>query len=278
MINITEFFRVIESSSAVSIAIDSGHIYIGGGSNRFVDRANTGRYDRPLFPRGFYWKVDGTTITDHLIGGGGVSSSIAIDSGNVHGIVNYNGECYYWKDDGTNITATVAFRGRGLDIAIDSGDVHIVGNVDTGASSVSPIIGEVSARYWKNGVLIPLNTAVFHSSSSFSVGHSSANSIFIDSGNVYIAGSIDYSRYLSFSEAIYWTNDNFRTFSAHLIETQGSAITLNSGEIYLAGTGLRRDNSYSSFLGWGAYYWRGGSMKTLHESSSRPYVSAIVFR
>jgi hypothetical protein len=269
-----------DSFNAISITLNSGNIYILGESLTYYHTINNiDHYSRVRC----YWKISGNNITtipfvnienDFPYSYGAYYNlyNIAIDSSSnvyISGTYSYTDgnysnpnyreyKAFYWKNDGMKTTQTILYGVNSsastiaYDMAIDDFDnVYVVG-----------YYWDIPC-YWKNGVRTDLS------------GGTSATSIVIDSGNVYIAGIYE-SRYSSSGSypPCYWVNGEYTEISFYSTYPYGYSIAVNSGDIYLAGS----TNYYN------ASYWRPFQFLSSIEHVPRKldenisYANAIVVR
>jgi hypothetical protein len=111
------------------------------------------------------------------------ASSIALSGSDVYIAGTHNDNPVYWKN-GIETVLSNQTTSSATGIALAGSDLYVTGSL--GASAV----------YWKNGVQTTLATS--------DLGVASANAIFVDGSDVYIAGYVDAQSGYS---AIYWKNN-----------------------------------------------------------------------
>lgn len=142
------------------------------------------------------------------------TTSINQNSVDVYVTGKYNGNSCYWKnnqlvvlDDG-GISNSIAEK-----IVVSGSDVHVLGNTRY-----------LNALYWKNGVLIDLNSQLNPNNEPFF----QINDMYIDGNDVYFCGNI--GNYTT-REICYWKNDVKTTISSN---DNGSAYSMlvSNNELY----------------------------------------------
>jgi len=131
-----------------------------------------------------------------------VAYSVAVSGADVYAAGSFNNSPVYWKNGvitilNTSISGEKNGGGYAKSVALSGTDVYVVGAYDS-------LNGILTAGYWKNGVLIPLQTN--SSNSSF------ANGIAFAGNDIYIVGAILSSDRSSTSPA-YWKNGTLVNFS-----------------------------------------------------------------
>jgi len=110
--------------------------------------------------------------------------------------------------------------------------------------------GRGFARYWKNGKTVKLTDEV---------RFSTANSIYVSNGDVYVVGNID-------DTAVCWKNGNETILNADPSKTKASAnsVYVYSNDVYIAGC----ENGI-------AKYWKNGVSINLSDNTSRSSANSI---
>ncbi|MCP4132409.1 MAG: hypothetical protein GY754_15665 [bacterium] len=168
----------------------------------------------------------------------GEATSISISNNDVFISGSYENKACYWKNN-TRIDLTdgsiIAYASS---IFINEDDIYIAGNYN------------LNACYWKNGSRIDLSNPEAENStnrkSSYAQPKSSANSIFVDNGDIYITGYIYGS---DGYKACYWKNNTLSIMSTGYC---GHSIVVSNNDIYISGDGFSD-----------ACYWENGSFNNL---------------
>ncbi|ELR73316.1 hypothetical protein C900_04168 [Fulvivirga imtechensis AK7] len=152
----------------------------------------------------------------------------------------------YWKNGVATLLPTAAdsFRSYAKDLALDGGNVYVVGyaSMDTHSAAV----------YWNNDEVIRLTD---------DDTYSSAHAIAISGGDVYIVGHHNY-------KAVYWKNG----MEVPLSETLSGAtdIAVVDGDIYISGYEYNEATSKTVAL-----YWKNGTPVNLTDGTNNADASAI---
>lgn len=247
----TAFFEVdghleelTESSgfaSATDVYVSDGDVYVGGIKNESGSVTSI-----------VYWK-NGELITVASGTLGNTSGgSIAVKDNDVYIAGMLDGDLMYWKNG-----ASVPLEGESGEVT----DIAVAGNGDVYVSGYTFGSPDV-AQYWKNGEKIALGTGE---------RASQANAIFIENGDVYVAGwetvprssgsgTVRIARYWKNGEAVDLTD------GAHHAEANG--IFVLDGKVYVAGVESLDRRS--------ATYWINGEAVRLSHEDNNGYASDIV--
>jgi hypothetical protein len=133
-----------------------------------------------------------------------VAYSVAVSGADVYAAGSFTTSPVYWKNGvitmlTTSISGTSYGGGYAKSVALAGSDVYVVGGYDS-------LGGTLTAGYWKNGVLIPLQNNL--SNSSF------ANAIAFAGNDIYIVGAIISADHKSSSPA-YWKNGTLVNFGGN---------------------------------------------------------------
>ncbi len=247
----TAFFEVdghleelTESSgfaSATDVYVSDGDMYVGGIKNESGSVTSI-----------VYWKNgELVTVASGTLGNTS-GGSIAVKDNDVYIAGMLDGDLMYWKNG-----ASVPLEGEPGEVT----DIAVAGNGDVYVSGYTFGSPDV-AQYWKNGEKIALGTGE---------RASQANAIFIENGDVYVAGwetvprssgsgTVRIARYWKNGEAVDLTD------GAHHAEANG--IFVLDGKVYVAGVESLDRRS--------ATYWINGEAVRLSHEDNNGYASDIV--
>lgn len=247
----TAFFEVdghleelTESSgfaSATDVYVSDGDVYVGGIKNESGSVTSI-----------VYWKNgELVTVASGTLGNTS-GGSIAVKDNDVYIAGMLDGDLMYWKNG-----ASVPLEGEPGEVT----DIAVAGNGDVYVSGYTFGSPDV-AQYWKNGEKIALGTGE---------RASQANAIFIENGDVYVAGwetvprssgsgTVRIARYWKNGEAVDLTD------GAHHAEANG--IFVLDGKVYVAGVESLDRRS--------ATYWINGEAVRLSHEDNNGYASDIV--
>lgn len=233
-------------SSASCIYVNNNDVYITAPGSYSADSVS-------------YWKNNQPITLPDTLGVHSPCGALTISGGDVyatgteHEYPYRNAGVVYWKNNDYGVhpvpLAVPLHRSFARAIGVSNGDVYIAGYLDS-----LPV-------YWKNGIAVPLMIdTVLLPQRNYSI----ANSVCINQGNVYVAGTIN----LFFgrtpdpaSIATYWKNNT----PLRLTRDTGSvanAIVVSGNDIYVAG---------GIFGGGGvtrAAYWKNGKLFLLDSNYS----------
>jgi len=232
-------------SSASCIYVNNNDVYITAPGSYSADSVS-------------YWKNNQAIALPDTLGVRSPCAALTISGGDVYatgteGEYPYrNAGVVYWKNNDYGVhpvpLAVPLHVSSGRAIAVSNGDVYIAGYLDS------------QAVYWKNGIAVPLTIDTVLVAQKYSI----ANSVCINQGNVYVAGTINlFPGRLPdpASRATYWKNNTL----VRLTRDTGSvanAIVLSGNDIYVAG---------GIFGGGGvtrAAYWKNGKLFLLNSNYS----------
>ncbi|WP_183581045.1 hypothetical protein HDF18_20100 [Mucilaginibacter sp. X5P1] len=229
--------------SAHNVAISGDDVYVVGESNENASGQAS------------YWK-NGVFTTFPVISDLSFAQSIYINGSDIYiagtTIKNFANYATIWKNGVPTVFPNIDSRAN--DVVVSGNDVYIAGYIGT------------SAAYWKNGVAYtvqPDNT----------ISSTMANSIAVSGNNVYLTGiSVLLNSTVNTNAiATCWKN-GVATYITPKIAIQsnsygseGQAIEVNSGDIYVAGWFL---NNYNC-------YWENGKLVPLTGTSATTTVNSM---
>jgi len=138
----------------------------------------------------------------------------------------------------------------------NNGDVYIAGNKPSGATASET---KVKAVYWRNGKEVVL---------SYDAWNTYAKSIFVDNGNVYVAG--DECKTFSHFSAVYWKNGQKIVLQDYddinVYDATCTSVAVVYGTVYAAGSHK------------GSVYWVNGKEAKLEGSASTSFGAMAVVK
>lgn len=253
------------NQSANAILVSDGDVYVAG-TKFALPSLNSGSSVFSAGTNAAYWK-NGVAVSLPDAGTGSAAGSISVSGGDIYvagtsyETIQLAANSYllyptavYWKNGVLVALTDGTHDSQANSIFVSKDDVYIAGAVSdkpVPADASIPNIGPNHATYWKNGNAIELA----------SDGSSSATSIYVSGGDVYVAG-----RDLSAAGAlaVYWKNG----VESRLTTSGGASadqIVVLGSDVYVAGTVLAPEtHSYH------AVYWKNGKPTVL---SNGPYHS-----
>src|SRR5690606_26361518 len=222
--------RVYSSSRATAFFEVDGHLEELTGSNGFASAKDIYVTDGDVYVGGIknessyvtsivYWKNGAlVTVASGALGSTG-GGSIAVKGNDVYIAGMLDGDLMYWKN-GASVTLAGG-PGEVTDIAVaGNGDVYV-----SGYTFGSPDV----AQYWKNGEKITLGTGE---------RASQANAIFIENGDVYVAGWETVPRSSGSGTvriARYWKNGEAVDLTDGTHHAEANGIFVLDGKVYTTG-------------------------------------------
>ncbi len=163
-----------------------------------------------------------------------VVNAIAVQGGDVYAAGSYQvgsapskGIACYWKNGELRSIGDENVHSRATGIALNGNDIYISG------------VSDNRAVFWKNGIVNQLTT-------SNSPTSSSASSVFVKDGDVYIAGNIsDFSW-----KACYWKNGVITILSTSI--SVANSVVVNGADIYVTGYDVENNKPNNAAL------WKNG--------------------
>jgi hypothetical protein len=140
----------------------------------------------------------------------------------------------YWKDGVAASLSDGTKNEEALSIFVSGTDVYAAGFSDDAPGSLYDDPTKMP-EYWKNGVAVPLNVVYFGGAVSGTNGI--ANSIFVQGGNVYVAGYEEDGSCNDYAAAI-WVNGGAPTILSipYNEDAQANSVFVTeSGDVYVAG-------------------------------------------
>lgn len=255
--------RVYSSSRATAFFEVDGHLEELTGSNGFASAKDIYVTDGDVYVGGIknessyvtsivYWKNGAlVTVASGALGSTG-GGSIAVKGNDVYIAGMLDGDLMYWKN-GASVTLAGG-PGEVTDIAVaGNGDVYV-----SGYTFGSPDV----AQYWKNGEKITLGTGE---------RASQANAIFIENGDVYVAGWETVPRSSGSGTvriARYWKNGEAVDLTDGTHHAEANGIFVLDGKVYTTGVESMDRRS--------ATYWINGEAVRLSHEDNNGYASDIV--
>lgn len=255
--------RVYSSSRATAFFEVDGHLEELTGSNGFASAKDIYVTDGDVYVGGIknessyvtsivYWKNgELVTVASGALGSTG-GGSIAVKGNDVYIAGMLDGDLMYWKN-GASVTLAGG-PGEATDIAVaGNGDVYV-----SGYTFGSPDV----AQYWKNGEKITLGTGE---------RASQANAIFIENGDVYVAGWETVPRSSGSGTvriARYWKNGEAVDLTDGTHHAEANGIFVLDGKVYTTGVESMDRRS--------ATYWINGEAVRLSHEDNNGYASDIV--
>ena len=179
------------------------------------------------------WKNGGGLTLLNATGHGGGANAIFVNGTDIY-VAGYDSTAgqvtaCYWKNGAITALPDSLPYAIAQSIAVSGTDVYVAGQDRTadGFSFIGP-------RCWKNGVTQPLAT---------SSNSATAAAIAIAGNTIFLTGRDN-------NNVVYWQNGTENLVSNG---TQGNAIAINNGDIYIAGISSGLVGSFSS-----AVFWRDG--------------------
>lgn len=255
--------RVYSSSRATAFFEVDGHLEELTGSNGFASAKDIYVTDGDVYVGGIknessyvtsivYWKNGAlVTVASGALGSTG-GGSIAVKGNDVYIAGMLDGDLMYWKN-GASVTLAGG-PGEVTDIAVaGNGDVYV-----SGYTFGSPDV----AQYWKNGEKVTLGTGE---------RASQANAIFIENGDVYVAGWETVPRSSGSGTvriARYWKNGEAVDLTDGTHHAEANGIFVLDGKVYTTGVESMDRRS--------ATYWINGEAVRLSHEDNNGYASDIV--
>lgn len=247
----TAFFEVdghleelTESSgfaSAKDIYVSDGNVYVGGIKNESGSVTSI-----------VYWKNgELVTVASGTLGNTS-GGSIAVKGNDVYIAGMLDGDLMYWKNG-----ASVPLEGEPGEVT----DIAVAGNGDVYVSGYTFGSPDV-AQYWKNGEKIALGTGE---------RASQANAIYIENGDVYVAGWETVPRSSGSGTvriARYWKNGEAVDLTDGTHPAEANGIFVLDGKVYAVGV--------ESLDRRAATCWIDGEVLRLSNADNNGYASDIV--
>jgi hypothetical protein len=183
---VTNVTSGVTQAYGYGLDVYNGNVYILGSENNGV-----GGLINKVWVNGFASNLptgsfDNTEITDIKVNNGDVYVS---GTGTTYTGGLATQKAIYWKNGTINLLTGTTQNCYGNDVFISGTDVYIVG-----ADSSSSV-------YWKNGTKVSLPSQAPYTASG-------TTSIFVDNGNVYVGGQLNYFfQPNNYTNAVYWKNN-----------------------------------------------------------------------
>ncbi len=161
--------------------------------------------------------------------------------------------CYSENDKIINLSSGTFDAVAESIVVSDNGDKHIVGYEKNSN-------GNITAKYWKNGVVTNLPATILGEDSV-------ANDIAISGNDIAISGNEDSDN--GNSIAIYWKNNNKEYLSSSTNDNQTTAIAIANNKVYV--TGYEKNGTIKKPL-----LWIDGVAINITTGTNDAYVSDIV--
>jgi hypothetical protein len=153
----------------------------------------------------------------------------------------------YWKNGNAE---PLGIDGEAFAIVISGNDIYLAGSGNT------PGLGYI-AKYWKNGVEIPLTSGP---------NSARATSIAISGSDVYVAG-FEYNGTVNVAK--YWKNGVAVPLTNGSKDAEARAIAISGSDVYVAGF------EYNGSV-YVAKYWKNGTAVPLSDPTNYAYAYSIV--